>query len=159
MDRGRVRLHRPSNRSHRLVITARSLLGVTWPGVTSLEDLKEVLAQNCEVQDPVRLKPEPTSLWSRGSRGQEAPEAPGKFTNVSFVVARQPQVSLDTAVRYRGSVYAIIDAAGGGAAGTAPTRGAGCRPRDRPVLARGLVEHRRYKRWRRGWRQWQCRIG
>lgn len=35
-----------SGRTYRLVITACALLGVTWPGVTSLADLQEVLEQN-----------------------------------------------------------------------------------------------------------------
>lgn len=36
----------PSGRSYRLVIARVALLGITWPGVTSLADLREVLEQN-----------------------------------------------------------------------------------------------------------------
>jgi hypothetical protein len=35
-----------SGRQYRLVITACALLGVTWPGVTSLADLREIMEEN-----------------------------------------------------------------------------------------------------------------
>lgn len=41
----------PSGRSYKLVIARVALLGITWPGVTSLADLREVLEQNGELQD------------------------------------------------------------------------------------------------------------
>jgi hypothetical protein len=46
----------PSGRSYRLVIARVALLGITWPGVTSLADLREVLEQNGEVQDTGQIE-------------------------------------------------------------------------------------------------------
>lgn len=42
-----------SGHTYRLVITACALLGVVWPGVTSLDDLREVLEQNGEAPEAI----------------------------------------------------------------------------------------------------------
>jgi hypothetical protein len=48
---GGFRFTAASGRTYQLVITACALLGVTWPGVTSLADLQEVLEQNGQVPE------------------------------------------------------------------------------------------------------------
>lgn len=46
----------PSGRDYNLVIDAVALLGVTLPGVTSLDDLQSVIAKNGSVPDPSEVK-------------------------------------------------------------------------------------------------------
>lgn len=45
----------PSGRQYKLVIARVALLGVTWPGVTTLADLREILDQNGNAETPEQV--------------------------------------------------------------------------------------------------------